>query len=151
MTARAHPLFLVTCPAPSLGVPVASLTLQQESPNFLPKKCFLLPLWDFLLRLPERARHTFPILPSSPFHRWIHQYCSGFTYATFPLPPVRAHMCREVWQVLSNACLHQTLPIPRPRAKYLDVRSYLTDVNGGGRTKTLWVLEASAWASFTPA
>lgn len=126
LTARAHPLSLVTCPAPFLEAPVASHTLQQESPNFLPQKCFLLPLWDFLLRLPKRARHTFPILPSSPFHRSVHQHCSGFTNATFHCP-VRAHMCLEVWQVLSNARLHQTLPIPRHRAKYLDIQSHSTD------------------------
>lgn len=59
--------------------PVASLTLQQESPNFLPQKCFLLPLMGFPITSPRNGSPhlpysaEFPISQTrSPTPLWFH-------------------------------------------------------------------------------
>lgn len=133
-TTWAHLVFLGDCSSPFPWAPAASLTLQQESPSppiFWPRNVSSHPLWNFPLFLSTRVRHTFPILPSSPFHKSIHQHHLWFHIHPFPLPPEGPHVPQSVAGAFLALCCQlsdkSNAHTPRHCAKYLHVGALFTD------------------------
>lgn len=107
LTARAHPLFLGTCPAHSLG-PLWHLSLFSKNPPiFCPRNVSSYPYGISYYFSPQglATPSLFCLVPhfTSPFTD------TALVSRTPPSHcPVRAHKCRKVWQVLSR----RVLPTP---------------------------------------